>query len=72
MRPGLLPGGNSPHVSRRIIAGNGDLPPLRADDLFPRPANDRSSLIYGMIAIVGLIAGFILLGVGAFLIGRGL
>jgi hypothetical protein len=72
MRPSPLPAGHGPHVARRIIAGNGDLPPLRAEDVLPRAANDRSSLVYGLIGIGVLIPGFILLGVGAFMIGRGM
>ncbi|AWN47185.1 hypothetical protein DK419_13375 [Methylobacterium terrae] len=72
MRPSLLPTGHSSHVSRRIIGGDHAMPPLRAEDVLPRPANDRTGVVYGLIAIAGLIAGFILLGVGAFMIGRGL
>ncbi|KMO28544.1 hypothetical protein [Methylobacterium aquaticum] len=71
-RPVILPTGHSPHVARRIISGDHVMPPLRAEDLFQRPANDRTGVVYGLIAIFGLVAGFILLGVGAFMIGRGL
>ncbi len=59
----------------RIIPGNGRLPPIKVDDLrIARAAanDDRTSLVAGFLIIGLTIATFVVLGVAAFLIGRGL
>jgi hypothetical protein len=73
MRPGLLPDGHGRLTARRVrvISGDHSTPPLRAEDLFGRPANDdRTSLVVGLLILVLLIGACILLGVAAFMIGR--
>ncbi len=64
-----------PALRERIIAGNGRLPPIRVEDLRIAHAaanDDRTSLVTGFIILGLVVATFIVLGVAAFLIGRGL
>ncbi|MGF3025583.1 hypothetical protein ACQVP2_22495 [Methylobacterium aquaticum] len=71
MRSDLLPTSHSRHVGRLIISGKNDLPPLRADDLRLRAANDdETNLALSLLILALLIGGFALLGVAIAMIGR--